>query len=57
MTLQEQLKALAGTQDYSLTDEEYQAVYDWINAEKDDLPYPLKEGLLKLLNGEMYRRM
>jgi len=39
---------------YVLTEDEYWAVYDWVNAEKDRLPSPLKEGLLKLLNGEMY---
>lgn len=42
---------------YVLTDEEYEAVYDWVEQEKDRLPSPLKEGLLKLLNGEMHRRM
>lgn len=41
---------------YILNDAEYYAVYDWINAEKDGLPSPLKEGLLKLVNGEAYRR-
>jgi len=43
--------------DYILTDEEYQAVYDWITQEKDALPGPLREGLLKLINGEEKRRM
>lgn len=57
MTLREQVEAIAGKQDYTLTEDEYWAAYDWINAEKDGLPSPLKEGLLKLLNGEMWRRM
>jgi len=41
--------------DHRLTDEEFLAVYDWVEAEKDRLPSPLKEGVLKLLNGEMHR--
>lgn len=43
--------------DYRLTAEEYAAVYDWIQAHMDGLPWPLKEGMLKLINGEMHRRM
>jgi hypothetical protein len=43
--------------DYRLGEEEYEAVYEWIDREKDSLPSPLKEALLKLLNGEMHRRM
>jgi hypothetical protein len=35
-----------------LTDSEFAAVYDWISREKDRLPSPLKEGLLKLVNRE-----
>lgn len=57
MTIKEQIEAVAGPQDYTLTEAEYWAVYDWINAEKDGLPSPRKEGLLKLLNAEMHRRM
>lgn len=41
----------------ALTDEEFQAVYDWIDANKDDLPSPLKEGMLKLIKAETRRRM
>lgn len=41
---------------YVLSDVEFDAVYDWISAYKDDLPENLKKGLLKLLNGEEYRR-
>lgn len=40
-----------------LTDEEYQAVYEWITREKDRLSSPLKEGLLKLVNEEGRRRL
>jgi hypothetical protein len=42
---------------YRLNDQEYEAVYDWVEQEKDCLPSPLKEAMLKLLNGEMHRRM
>jgi len=38
-----------------LTEEEFQAVYDWIDTEKDVLPQPLKDGLLKLVNNETKR--
>jgi hypothetical protein len=44
-------------QDYELTEDEYDAVYDWIQGNMDGLPWPLKEGMLKLINGEMHRRM
>lgn len=44
-------------EDYTLTDPEYYAVYDYIDGRKDSFPEPLKEGLLKLLNGEMHRRI
>ena len=43
--------------DYVLTEAEYRAVYDWIDCEKDALSGDLKEGLLKLVNGEEKRRM
>jgi len=39
------------------TDEEFQALTDWVKAEKDHLPYPMKEGLLKLVNLEARRRL
>jgi len=39
-----------------LTDEEYEAARAWISAEKDDIPYPAKAGILKLINNEMKRR-
>jgi hypothetical protein len=57
MTIKEQIEFVAGKQDYTLTDAEYLAVSDWINAEKDHIPEPRKEGLLKLINGEMNRRL
>ena len=57
MTTKEQPEALIGKPDYNLSDAEYWAIYDWINAEKDGLPSPRKEGLLKLLNAEMHSRM
>jgi hypothetical protein len=44
-------------EDYVLTDTEYQSVTDWLTVEKDHLSGNLKEGLLKLLNGEMHRRI
>jgi len=39
------------------TDEEFQAVCDWMSAEKDGIPSPLKEGLMKLINREERRRL
>lgn len=39
------------------TDEEFQALCDWVNAEKDGLLSPMKEGLLKLVNQEERRRL
>jgi hypothetical protein len=53
----EHLKAMIDPKSYILTDDEYEAVYEWIDREKDGLPYNLKEGLLKLVNGEEKRRM
>lgn len=44
-------------EDYVLTEGEYQSVTDWLTVEKDHLSGDLKEGLLKLLNGEMHRRI
>lgn len=40
-----------------LTDDEFHAVYDFVNANKDDWDWNLKEGLLKLLNAEEIRRL
>jgi hypothetical protein len=57
MTLKERLYEAMGSPDYTLTEGEYWAVYEWIDKEKDGLPGELKEGLLKLINGEMHRRM
>lgn len=51
------LADLFNPDDYVLTEAEYRAVYDWINHEKDALSGDLKEGLLKLVNGEEKRRM
>jgi hypothetical protein len=57
MTMNEMLKEIYKPEHYVLTDEEYRAVYDWIDGEKDALSGDLKEGLLKLVNGEEKRRM
>ena len=43
--------------DYVLTEAEFRAVYDWIDREKDFLSGDLKEGLLKLVNGEENKRI
>lgn len=51
------LREQSKPENYILTDDEYYAVYEYIDGGKDGFPEPLKEGLLKLLNGEMYRRM
>lgn len=40
-----------------LTEDEFDAVYDWTNAHKDEWPEPLKSGLLKLVNAEAHRRL
>ena len=56
-SLMDFVKAQSKPEDFFLTDGEYDAVYDYINGKKDSFPEPLKEGLLKLLNGEMHRRM
>jgi hypothetical protein len=57
MTMKEMLAEIYKPEDYVLTDAEYYAVYDWIDAEKDGFSGDLKEGLLKLVNGEEKRRM
>lgn len=40
-----------------LTDDEFEAVYDWVTIHKDEWPALLKNGLLKLLNTEGHRRL
>ena len=57
MTIKEKLAEIYKPKDYILTDAEYYAVYDWIDREKDYLSGDLKEGLLKLVNGEENKRM
>jgi|GEM_PF-1862594 hypothetical protein len=57
MSITDQLAQFFDPADYALTDKEYQAVYDWIDREKDNLSGDLKEGLLKLVNGEEKKRM
>lgn len=51
------VRAQTKPEDYILTDDEYNAVSEYINRGKDGFPEPLKEGLLKLLNGELHRRI
>jgi len=55
--MKDQVSRMFDPTNYILTDEEYQAVYEWIDREKDLLPAVLKEGLLKLVNGEEKRRL
>lgn len=57
MSIEEQLRAMRERPDYTLTEDEYYAVYDFAEAHKDEWPQPFKSGMLKLLNGEMHRRM
>lgn len=57
MSITEQLAQFFDPADYALTEAEYRAVYDWIDREKDNLSGDLKEGLLKLVNGEEKKRM
>lgn len=40
-----------------LTDDEYEAVYEWATIHKDEWAEPLKSGLLKLVNAEAHRRL
>lgn len=39
------------------TDEEWEALVDWVRANKDDIPVPAKWGLLSLVNLENRRRL
>lgn len=57
MSLDSALKDLLASEDYTLTDAEYYAVYDFAEGHKDEWPQPFKGGMLKLLNGEMHRRL
>lgn len=57
MTFKEAIEEQFGKQDFTLTDDEFNAVYDWVNAHKDEWDFPLKGGLLKLLNAEEHRRL
>lgn len=41
----------------ALSDAELAAAAAWITANMDDLPYLVKEGLLKLINAESHRRL
>ena len=49
------MKGLFEPKDYSLTEEEFQAVYQWIDENKDSLEEPLKQGLLKLISSEQQK--
>lgn len=40
-----------------MTDQEFEAVVDWLKATQDDLPYLVKEGLYKLVNAEARERL
>jgi hypothetical protein len=40
-----------------LTEEEFNAVYRFVDENQDDFASPFKEGLLKLINNEMHERM
>lgn len=51
------IKSHSKAEDYFLTDSEYYAVTDFVEAHKDEWKGDLGEGLLKLLNGEMHRRI
>lgn len=43
--------------DYILNSREFDAVYDWVRAEKDRLPGDVKNAILKLVNGEQKRQV
>lgn len=57
MSVSEWLLSQSGPEDYRLTDDEFYALEDWINAHKDGLEWPMKNGLLKLFNAEEHRRL
>jgi hypothetical protein len=57
MNVRERLAEIYSPEQYQLTSAEYDAVYTWIDQEKDSFSGDLKEGLLKLINGEEKRRM
>ena len=42
---------------HELSNDEYQAVYDWVNREKDRFREPFRSGILKLLRAEDARRI
>lgn len=43
--------------DYILSSQEFDAVYEWAQAEKDRLPGDVKNAILKLVNGEQKRQV
>ena len=57
MNVRKRLAEIYSPEQYQLTSAEYDAVYTWIDQEKDSFSGDLKEGLLKLINGEEKRRM
>ena len=57
MNVRERLAEIYSPEQYQLTSAEYDAVYTWIDQEKDSFSGDLKEGLLKLINGEEKRRI
>ena len=40
-----------------LSEEEFQAIYEWLEIEKDTLHYPVKKAILKLFSNEAKRRI
>jgi mRNA-degrading endonuclease RelE of RelBE toxin-antitoxin system len=40
-----------------LTEDEFNAVYEWVTAEKDSFEEPFKSGILKLVGNEEKRRV
>jgi hypothetical protein len=57
MGLQEDIATWLDPENYVLTDEEFEAAREYIHNRMDSLDWETKQGLLKLLNGENYRRM
>ncbi|HKM08168.1 MAG TPA: hypothetical protein VJ869_14490 [Sphaerochaeta sp.] len=49
------MKGLFEPKDYTLTEDEFNAVYQWIDENKDSLEEPLKQGLLKLISSEQQK--
>lgn len=44
-------------EDYDIEDSELQAATEWLSANKDSLPFAVKEALRKLISNEQHKRL